>query len=391
MSVTLQDLLNLTGDNAASNTGNVNQTRQIRQINLAIEYFQRKGLLPNNEGIYSFYFNDDQFFYRCPSSFMEELQLLYNNPDNNIPSREWEFVEYGTLLRGTGVVPQGNKWSFTTINGINQLVLVGQNIKAGTLLDSMDAVGYWVVQGDASSLEVDSVDFKVGDGSLRFDVAAVSSGLAGINNPNTSFDFRTLFENHGYVKYWVKLPSAAIDAIRLRIYTSSTKYWTITATTFDDGTAFAANIWSKVGWALDNAVKTSTPLITDPITKVEIEVDLGASFSAPGTFRFDHLFTTIPDYLDFIYRSNIKGTDTLGTTNRLNLSAVTDILGVGELFPDIADLIARKASLNLWPALRGDKDFMLLYKEDLKEFIRDVGMRFPRKRTNKYLATRLKR
>lgn len=390
MSVTLQDILNITGDYSASVTGNINLTRQIRQINLAIEYFQRKAMLPNNEGIYSFYYNADQYFYPCPPDFMEEMSLLYNNPGYNTRAREWDFLEYSLLLKRTGQPALRNQWSFTTINGINQLVLLGSNIKSGFTMDSLDQIGYWVVQGDASALAVDNLDFKVGDGALSFSVAAVSTGLAGINNANVSVDLKTLFEQHGYVKVWTKFPSAAVDAVRLRLYTGSGNYWTITATTYDDGTAFAANIWSKIGWALDNVVKTGSPLITQPVIKVEMEVDLGAGFVAPGTFRFDQLYTTVPDYIDFIYRSNIKGTNVAGAS-LLNLTTGTDKLGIGELFPDIADLIAQKAAIKLWPQLRADKDFMASYQSDLKELMKDVGMRFPRKRTNKYLPTRLAR
>lgn len=389
MSVTVQNILDLVSDYAGANTGQADQARQIRQIGTAVEYFQRKGLLPNNEKLNSFYFSDDQFFYACPSDFMEELDVLYNNSAYNTAEREWEFVEYSTLLKRAGAVPVGNKWSFTTINGTNQIVLIGKNLKSGSIIDSMEAVSTWVVQGDASNLEVDNIDFKVGDGCLSFDVSAFSSGLAGINNPSVSLDFESLFQNHGYVKCWVKMPSASIDAIRLRLYTSSTKYWTLTETTTDDGSAFAANTWQKIGWALDDAVETLTPEITDTITKIEIEFDLGAAVTG-SNFRVDHIFTSVPDYMDLFYRSKTKGTNSSGTSLS-TFTAVTDILGVGELFPDIADLIARRAALNLWPILRNDKEWYQAYQSEMRELKQDVGMRFPRRRTNKYISTSIRR
>jgi len=389
MSLTVQDVINLVDDYASSQTGQVDLARKLRQIGTSVEYFQRKGLLPNNESIDSFYFNDDQFFYAAPSDFMEEIDILYNNPDYNTASREWEFMEYSKILKRTGSARNSNKWSFTTINGSNQLVLFGQNIQRGSVIDTMEEVGMWVVQGDASSLELDNLDFKVGDGCLSFDVTAFSSGLAGINDPSVSLDFETLFEKHGYVKCWMKMPSASIDAIRLRLYTSATKYWTITATTTDDGSAFAASTWQKIGWALDNAVKTSTPLITETITKIEIEVDLGAAVTG-SNFRIDHIFTTVPDYLNLLYRSNVKGTTSAGA-NLTAFTAVTDIIGVSTLFPDIVDLIAKRVALQLWPQLRNDKEWYVAYQADLKEMARDVGMRFPRKRTNKFVNTRLVR
>jgi hypothetical protein len=389
MSVTVQDVLNLVEDQSGANAGAQDQARKIRQIGIAIDFFKRKGLLPNDESIQSFYYSDDQYFYACSSDFMEEVDLLYHNPALNTAGREWEYVDDKTLLKRLGQPPAGNKWSFTTVNGSRQLILSGQNMTRGSLLDSMESVGNWTVQGDASGLEVDGLDFQVGQGGFKFDVSAVSTGLAGVNDPSVSLDLQTLFEKHGYVKVWTKLPSASVDAVRLRLYVSALKYWTITATAFDDGSAFSANSWKKLAFALDDAVKTSTPEITDEITKVEIEFDLGASFTS-GTFRVDHLFTSVPDYMDLIYRDNLKGETAAGVAIS-TLTDVTDKIGVGEMFPDIIELIAKRAAINLWPGLRGDKDFMMMYTQDLKDLTRDVGMRFPRRRKNKLEPTRLMR
>ena len=91
-----------------------------------------------------------------------------------------------------------------------------------------------------------------------------------------------------------------------------------------------------------------------------------------------------------IYRTTTKGTNAAGTAIS-TFSEVTDVIGVTTLFPDILDLIARRAALNLWPQLRNDKEWYAAYKEELREFMNDVGKRFPRKRTNAFLPTRLRR
>ncbi len=114
MSTTAQDLITLIEDYAGANTGQDDQQRKLRQAGLAVQYFKRKGLLPNDEGISSFYFSDDQFFYACPSNFMEEVSLMYNNSALNTVDREWEFEEYSLLLKRSGHRSNKNKWSFTT-------------------------------------------------------------------------------------------------------------------------------------------------------------------------------------------------------------------------------------------------------------------------------------
>lgn len=391
MAVTVQEVMNLVGDYTSASTGNVDTEQQIRQINQAIAYLQRKGGLPSDEKIQSFYFTDDQFFYSCATDFMEEIKLLYNNPDYNTKDKEWEFRDYQNLMGQTGEAPNRLLWSITTVNGLKQVMLLGSNINSGTLIEEFDQVGDWVASGDASGLTRDALQKKVGDASLSFDITS-SSGLATLTDATVSLDVKSLFENHGYFKLWVWMSSIAVDGWILKLYVDNSNYWTITETDFDDAAAFSTglNAWKKIGFPMDNAVKTGTPTIDQTITKMVIQVDLGAGLTSAVDFRVDHLFTAIPDYMDLIYRSSYKGKNATGTS-LTTLTDVTDTIMVGDFFADFDDLIARRAALNLWPALRGDKEFYAMYKEEFKEFLRDAYMRFPRRRTNKYPVTRLRR
>lgn len=389
MSVTIESLLELVGDYTAAETGNVNQPAQIRAIDKAVSYLQRKAGLPNQEKIHSFYYNDDQFFNDAPVDFMEELDIMYNNPDLNTADREWEFQEYSTLLKRTGNAPTTNKWSFTTINGTNQIVLIGNNENKGSVIDTLDTVGDWVASGDASGLTRDALQKKVGDASLSFDIT-YSTGLATLTRTGMSLSVQSLFENHGYFKLWTWLSNLNLDGVVIRLFVDNSNYWTMTATEYDDGSALAANAWHKIGWALDDAVQTGSPAITSTVTKIQIQFLVQADFGSAVDFRVDHLFTTIPDYMDLVYRSNYKGKNASGTS-LVNFTAITDTIGICDLFPDIDDIIARRAALNLWPQLRADKEFYVSYQSEMKDFLRDSGMRFPRRRNSKYLSTRLKR
>lgn len=389
MSATANDALLLIKDYVGSETGQNNQPSQLRALTQSVAYFQRKLALPSDEKVHSFYFSDDQFFYAVPTGFEEDLDIMYNDPTLNTVGNEWTFKEYSDLLKRSGESPEKNKWSFTTINGSRQIVLIGSNIYSGTTIDELDAIGDWVASGDASGLAVDALIKKVGDASLSFDITN-SSGLATLTRTGMTLDVESLFNNHGYFKLWTYMTSAAIDSVILKLYVDDSNYWTITETDLDDGSAFSANAWKKLGFPLDNVVKTGTPLITQDVTKIVIQFDLGASLTSAADFRVDHLFTTIPDYMDLIYRSSYKGADASGTS-LTSFTAVTDTIAICDYSDQFLDLIAKRASMQLFPALRGDKEWYAMYSADLKEMERSWGLRFPKKRTNKARDTKLRR
>lgn len=389
MSATVNDALLLVGDYTAANTGQNDQSARIRAITQSVAYFQRKLALPSDEKIHSFYYSDDQFFYTVPTGFEEELDIMYNDATFNTIEREWSFKEYSDLLKRSGESPSKNQWSFTTINGSRQIVLIGENINSGSTVDELDSVGNWVASGDASGLAADTLIKKVGDGSLSFDITN-SSGLATLTRSGMTLDVQSIFENHGYFKFWNYMTSAIIDSVILKLYVNDSKYWTITETDLDDGSAFSTNAWKKLGFPTDNAVKTGAPEVTEDVTKISITYDLGSGLTSAADFRIDHLYTTIPDYLDLAYRSSYKGANSSGTsiTSFTDINDTIAMCNYSELF---LDLIARRAAMSLWPALRGDKEFYGMYASEIKEMERYWGLRFPKRRTNKAHDTKLRR
>lgn len=389
MASTVQDALDLIGDYTAADSGQNSQPSQIRAITQAVAYFQRKLALPSDEKTSSFYFSDDQFFYPIPEGFEEELDILYNDPTLNVSGNEWDFEEYSDLLKRSGSRITQNRWSFTTINGFRQIILIGDNIRKGSVIDELDSIGTWVASGDASGLAVDTLIKKYGDASLSFDITN-STGLATLTRTGMSLDVEDLFSNHGYFKLWTDLSDLPIDGIILKLYVDNSNYWTITATIFDDGSDFSAGSFQKVGWALDDAVKTGSPLITQDITKMSINFDLGVGFTSAVDFRIDHLFTSIPDYMDLIYRTSYKGR-TEDTEPITKFGLVTDTIAICDYSELFLDLIARRASMQLFPGLRNDKEWYAIYQADLNDMMRSWGMRFPKRRTNKMHDTKLRR
>lgn len=389
MSITLQDVTDQVNDYTGNYvTSTIDPGAKTRAINRAIEYLKRRLGFPSDETIQSFYFSEDQFFYPANTDFDEGLYLRYHDPSLNTQDREWRYMPYDDLLRRTGDASTTYLWSFTTINGLKQLVVVGQNLTRGSLIESFDNVGNWVASGDASALARSALQKYVGDASLSF-TATRSSGTATITNSLESLGVQNYFETHAIFKFWTRLPNTSITNIILRLYVDNSNYWTITEDDLDDGTAFIANQWTKVGFPLDNAVATGSPAITSAVTKIEISYTLTAGF-ATGTIYTDHLFTAVPDYMDSTYYTRYKG-KTTGGVDLINLATASDTLRIGDYFDDYLDVIARRAALNITPQLRGDKDFFQSYMEDFREMMKTLGKSFPRKRVQGAFKHYLKR
>jgi len=335
MSTTVQNVLDMCNDYLGNyTTSTIDPGAKIRAVNRAIEYLKRRLGLPSDETIQTFNFCEDQFFYSLNSDFDEVLQLVYHDPLLNTPQRRWEWSPYKDLIQKTGDGNTSFVFSNTTINGSNQLMMVGQNLNRSTLIDSLDSVGSWTVSGDGSALVRDALEKYLGDASLAF-TSTYSAGTITLQDASVSIDVQSYFEKHALWKIWTRLPTTNITNMKLLLYVDDSNYWTITETDQDDGTAFTASEWIKVGFPLDNAVETGTPEIEETVTKIEIKYTTTSGFT--GTVRVDHLFAAIPDSMDLIYYSRYKGTDQTGVTNKTLLTVASDILRIGSYFDNYID------------------------------------------------------
>lgn len=247
--MTVQDILDQVGDYSGNyHTGTEDPNAKIRAVNRSIEYMKRRLGLPSDETIQSFYFSADQIFYPVNSDFDESIQLLYNDYSLNTTDREWNFYSYPEVLKISGQ-PRNPRYSFTTINGLKQLVMLGSNVRKGNVLFPFDSIDGWTAEDDASNLTVDTIQKYNGSASLAFDISN-SSGTATLQKTGLSLDLKDLFENHGRIKYWAWMTDNNIDDITLKLMTDATNYYSITASLADDGTAFSENEWFKVGFVL---------------------------------------------------------------------------------------------------------------------------------------------
>lgn len=385
-----QDILNRVNDLVQNyTTGSIDLGNRMRAINSAIEYVKKRMTLPSDEQIQRLYFTEDVMYYDVNEDFTEGLGVFYDDSTKNFASREWNYAPYMDILRLSGrQYPNSNWWSWTAINGQMQLLLFGRNLNDGALVNSFDQLGnspnIFTGQNNAQNLHIDNNIYTQGSGSLAFDINPLlgGSGMGSIYWP-TNYDFTTVLQDNGYFKMYVWLPTAAVSSINLTLFTSPTSYFGLSATTFADGTAFSTSLnnWKLVQWNFLNNVVAGSPLINN-ITAMRLDVDQGAGFgtSVVPNFRFDKLYTQIPDYLDLVYLSAYKGTDSTGATNKIFLTDPADIPSIASVIPDFIDPIAYRAAMILVPQLMSNEAFRQAYKEEMTDVMAVYGRQWPRKR-----------
>jgi hypothetical protein len=216
-----------------------------------------------------------------------------------------------------------------------------------------------------------------GSGSLRFDIVP-SAGTASVSFPFNQ-NVQQWFVSSGEIKLSVWLASANISAVNLYLMTDSGNYYSISATTLDDGTPFAAGAWYSVRFLLSLASIVGSPN-SQQINTIKVEIVEGAGFTTTDDFRIDNMRTIFPDYLDLIYLTSTKGTDKTGVTPKTFLDQIDDIPAFANFVPDVLEAVALHATVYLVPSIMSNAEFRTMYKNDSEEIMKIYGRSWPRKR-----------
>lgn len=124
--------------------------------------------------------------------------------------------------------------------------------------DSLTSNGTWTAVSTASNLSVDSVDFVSNSASLKFDLAITGPTGYLENSTMASVDLSD-WVSQGYFFAYVYLPTAsAFTSIILRVGSSSSAYYSMTATTTQENTSFQ-NGWNLLSFSWAAATTTGSP------------------------------------------------------------------------------------------------------------------------------------
>ncbi len=168
-----------------------------------------------------------------------------------------------------------------------------------TLWDTSSITGVTATTG-AQNISLDTTNNVAGGGAIQFDLAAGSStGSIQVSNispvdVSTSVNIDTLF-------YWVYLPTAsAVTSINLKWGSDySANYYTLSATTTQQGTAFQ-NGWNLIALTWSSATKVGSPVAT---AYDSVQVTLTYNSTLQTGVKFCNL-TSNPGFIfDLVYYS----------------------------------------------------------------------------------------
>ena len=387
MNITLQDIITQANDYISNYTnGSANDGNRIRAVNRAIEFIKMKMTFPSDEKIFTFDFSQDNIFTDLPEDFNEGLEVLYHSQMNNVSANRWTYLPYADLLRIAGrQYTTENYFSWTPINGKMQLITLARNLNQGSHIETFDNIGSITGSNNASNLRIDNNIYAEGNGSLAFDIDPSLSALktATIKWP-TNYDFSSILKNSGLFKLGIFLPEDNITEVNLLLMTDANNYYSLSATTFDDGTAFGTGLndmTKKVKFSFTGATIVGSPDIKK-VKFIRVDEMMSGTFGSVivEDYRIDNLYTIMPDKMDFIYLTSYKGTDKTGATNKIFLDSVDDICAFGNFAPDLVDVIACQTAMKLVPQVTDNADFRKMYKDDVKETMDVYGKKWPRKR-----------
>lgn len=182
---------------------------------------------------------------------------------------------------------KGQDWfTIRNNNGVKTLRIDKRTEHSAILVNSMDSTtadGTWTAGGDASNIATDGNSYLSGAGSVKFDLSGVT-GSGYIENSTMSAKDLSSIEDIGALFQWLYSSSnaftLAITNVKIRIGSSSTDYYEMTATTPQDRSSFQ-DYWNLVKWNMVEKTMTGTPnLVLSTYVRVQINYTTGTAFTA---------------------------------------------------------------------------------------------------------------
>lgn len=165
--------------------------------------------------------------------------------------------------------------------------------------DSLTSNGTWATGGNAGGLAVDNVNYVTNGGSLAFDLSAAGSSGYIENSTMTAVDL-SAWRNQGTWFVYVFLPTASdFTNVNLRIGSDSSNYYTVTATTTQQGTSFEDG-WNLLKFNWLGASVSGTP---DAEALNYVRVTFAYNGTAQTSVRVDQITAALGTILEIEYYS----------------------------------------------------------------------------------------
>ncbi len=176
-------------------------------------------------------------------------------------------------------------------------------------IDSVNSNGTWTGASGATNLQQDTINFADGAGALRFDVSAGSVAPYIENSTMSAVDL-TNYQNTSSLFLWVFMPTATdVSSANLRFGSSSSDYWTISASTTHQGNSFN-NGWNLIRF---DWLNTTTQVGSPSVNLINyVRITLNTNGNAQTAMRVNALYDRIGLVFDIEYYSKFIFSDSSG-------------------------------------------------------------------------------
>lgn len=178
-------------------------------------------------------------------------------------------------------------------------------------LSSLDSISNITAFGDAESITLDGYQFVKGSGSVKFNISSAGGTTAGITESIPVVDL-TNYISAGSIFSWVWITSISnITNYKLRLKSSVSNYYEITATQTNEGTAFKVG-WNLLRFDLSARTTTGTPDMTN-ISSYDLFMTKSAGKINEVDYRFDQVQLKLGRIAYVQYYSNMAWQNASGT------------------------------------------------------------------------------
>lgn len=267
--------------------------------------------------------HDDVYNYALPSDFKKLIDIrpqINRTVEDNPSGRAFQEFDIRKDL-------EDDILSIDSNNG-TKFLRYSKDIKSdGIVVNEMNSLtlnGTWTADAtDATNLTVDTQNYVSGGASLNFDLSG--AGTTGyIENSTMSTVDLSDHEDKSNLFLWVYFPDTSIITnVILRWGNDTSNYWSRTATTQYDGTAFK-NGWNLVSFAWNGATETGTG---DSENIDYARVTITYDGTADTDIRVDNIFSSIGEIYEIVYYSKYLFQNSSGTWLE-NHTADTDVVNL---------------------------------------------------------------
>lgn len=240
------------------------------------------------------------------------------------------------------------------------------------LNDAYDEDGSWVASLDATNVTTDTDEFKVGTGSINFDVDVsldASNSAALTNSTFTDQDLST-FEDVGKWRIWTYIPDVTyFSSVTLRWGSDASNYWELTVQKDYKGRTFqAGDNLLEFNWADTSVTETGTA-DSEAIGYLQVKFNYTSRQSDLEDFRLDGITIATSYPGNSVYEvSYLRQPDRL----RNEMDEVELPLGYANLLVDyaIAQIMFRKGDRDITA-----QNMLKRWEERVAKFIAESSKR----------------